>query len=37
MSLSKFIVQFCYELEDSIHYKRSKQFFSGIFVTTLAL
>jgi len=27
MSLSKYLVQFCYELEDSSHYKRSKQFF----------
>ena len=27
MSLSKYLVQFCYELEDSIRYKRSKQFF----------
>jgi voltage-gated potassium channel len=27
MSLSKYLVQFCYELEDSTRYKRSKQFF----------
>lgn len=27
MSLSRYLVQFCYELEDSTRYKRSKQFF----------
>lgn len=27
MSLSKYLVQFCYELEDSTRYKHSKQFF----------
>ena len=30
MSLSKFIVQFCYELEDSVHYKHNKQFFHNL-------
>jgi len=27
MPLTRYLVQFCYELEDSTHYKRSKQFF----------
>ncbi len=27
MSLSRYLVQFCYELEDSTRYKHSKQFF----------
>ncbi|MDX2507775.1 MAG: potassium channel family protein [Gammaproteobacteria bacterium] len=30
MSLNKYLVQFCYELEDSSHYKRNKQFFYNL-------
>jgi len=30
MSLSRYLVQFCYELEDSTRYKRSKQFFYNL-------
>ena len=34
MSLSRYLVQFCYELEDSSHYKRSKQFFYDLIENT---
>lgn len=30
MSFSRYLVQFCYELEDSARYKRSKQFFYNL-------
>ncbi|MDX2504937.1 MAG: potassium channel protein, partial [Gammaproteobacteria bacterium] len=30
MSFSRYFVQLCYQLEDSTHYKRSKQFFYNL-------